>query len=126
MKSYNEICDDMNRYMHDIKNSEEIRQTVLEWASEFSEFNYHHLVLMIGLIRSLIHDDEDDDEMSEYIDEKNKETLAFVWQYANNIYQRGGMIALQANYYIMTNFMGANDIAREMEVAWHGVGEWQR
>jgi len=69
---------------------------VLEWSAEFGEWNYEINKLILACLYT------NDDPAEKDYDEKQE---LMIKKYGQRIHDRGGMRALQSNYYIMSNFM---------------------
>jgi hypothetical protein len=119
--SYDKINAKMISVINDIPKPARIRMEVFEWMAEFGVFNYEYLKKIIEIIENQDNFDFDEDgDMMIKEEPKNQ-----IKEYGNRIYQRGGMKALQANYYTMINFMTTNRAVKAVEYYWDGVGEWK-
>ena len=97
---------------------------VLEWSAEFSEWNYEINKLILACLYT-----NSDPAEKDY--DENQELM--IKKYGQRIHDRGGMRALQSNYYIMSNFMRDESVSNHihqshisnLQVIWDGVGEWR-
>ena len=119
--SYDSVLEKMSHFYNDAIQTDDVRFQVFTWAAEFSEFSY---ACMKDIIE-IIHNESNYGLVGNYsekvIIESKRETIKCI---GLQIYQRGGMIALQAAYYIMVNFMSDNVRVRDVEYYWHNVGDW--
>jgi len=97
---------------------------VLEWSAEFGEWNYEINKLILACLYT------NDDPAEKDYDEKQE---LMIKKYGQRIHDRGGMRALQSNYYIMSNFMRDESVSvylhqshiSNLQEIWNGVGEWR-
>jgi len=97
---------------------------VLEWSAEFGEWNYEINKLILACLYT------NDDPAEKDYDEKQE---LMIKKYGQRIHDRGGMRALQSNYYIMSNFMRDESVSvylhqshiSNLQAIWNGVGEWR-
>jgi len=97
---------------------------VLEWSAEFGEWNYEINKLILACLYT------NDDPVEKDYDEKQE---LMIKKYGQRIHDRGGMRALQSNYYIMSNFMRDESVSvylhqshiSNLQAIWNGVGEWR-
>lgn len=97
---------------------------VFEWLAEFSEWNYEINKLILACLYT------NDDPAEKDYDENQ---VIMIKKYGQRIHDRGGMRALQSNYYIMSNFMRDENVSNHihqshisnLQALWNGVGEWR-
>ena len=97
---------------------------VFEWLAEFSEWNYEINKLILACLYT------NDDPAEKDYDENQ---VIMIKKYGQRIHDRGGMRALQSNYYIMSNFMRDESVSNHihqshisnLQALWNGVGEWR-
>ena len=97
---------------------------VLEWSAEFGEWNYEINKLILACLYT-----NSDPAEKDY--DENQEIM--IKKYGQRIHDRGGMTALQSNYYIMSNFMRDENVSNHihqshisnLQALWNGVGEWR-
>ena len=96
------------------------RGAVFGWISEFGETNFEWNKQILTALYT-----NDDPMDSDYAPEQ----LALIKQLGQDTYDRGGMVALQANYYIMSNYMDFGKYhshhISSLQAIWSGVGEWR-
>ena len=97
---------------------------VLEWSAEFGEWNYEINKLILACLYTNDNPAEKDYDENQVI---------MIKKYGQKIHDRGGMTALQSNYYIMSNFMRDENVSNHihkshisnLQALWNGVGEWR-
>ena len=97
---------------------------VLEWSAEFGEWNYEINKLILACLYT-----NSDPAEKDY--DENQEIM--IKKYGQRIHDRGGIRALQSNYYIMSNFMRDENVSNHihkshisnLQALWNGVGEWR-
>lgn len=97
---------------------------VLEWSAEFGEWNYEINKLILACLYTNSDPAEKDYDENQVI---------MIKKYGQKIHDRGGMTALQSNYYIMSNFMRDENVSNHihqshisnLQALWNGVGEWR-
>ena len=97
---------------------------VLEWSAEFGEWNYEINKLILACLYTNDNPAEKDYDENQVI---------MIKKYGKKIHDRGGMTALQSNYYIMSNFMRDENVSNHihqshisnLQALWNGVGEWR-
>jgi hypothetical protein len=107
--SYGEMTRKMMEFVQDRSRDSEFRSHVFTWMSEYGEPNHR----MCQELYEHIHDD------------------ARCKAVGQRIYDRGGMTALQANFYIVRNFAPSAQARHDIRAAsgllnyhFNGVGEW--
>ena len=78
---------------------------VMDWLAEFSEWNYEINKLILACLYT------NDDPAEKDYDEKQEYMIK---KYAQRIHDRGGLTALQSNYYIMSNFMRDENVSNHI------------
>ena len=120
----NMTYESVNEKMEDfIKENNEYQGEVFLWRNEFGEFNFEYCKEILKCLYTC-----DDPENGDY---DPKEELK-IKNYALRIHNRGGLYALQSNFYIMSNFMFFGDIVKihhyhmtNLKIILDGVGEWR-
>jgi hypothetical protein len=97
---------------------------ILNWIAEFGEWNYEINKLILACLYTNDNPAEKDYDENQVI---------MIKKYGQKIHDRGGMTALQSNYYIMSNFMRDENVSNHihkshisnLQALWNGVGEWR-
>lgn len=108
--TYKEIEKRMIAYCDDEKNPERFRGNVFKWMAEFGESHYEGMCKILTALRN-----------------REPDTNRIVREAGENM---GDMTAMQANFYICTNFMidpSEHDQCYHsiIEEMWDGINEWR-
>ena len=120
--TYESVCKKMEIFMKENPTS---AGEVLLWINEFGEFNFEYCKEILKCLYTC-----DDPQNGDYYPAEEEK----IRNYAGRIYNRGGLDALQSNFYIMSNFMFFGDIDKYQIHKYHtynlkfildGVGGWR-
>ncbi len=123
MKSYNQICDELEG----MSNQHPAKSAQLDMISEYGEFNHHYCSGIMSILKDWNYDYNKDciDENYEAppLDETKIKSLA------QKIHDRGDLQTLQMNFYVMLHFH-AEDMPTKRKVqqlTWifNNVGTWK-
>ena len=119
MKTYNEICTEMENYTTSQEYPQETRRSVFMWMAEYSERNHNRMVDITNMLKK-IEEDYYDEDFDINQDDKEK-----IFNIGCEIDKEGGFRAQQACFYIATNFIDCNDNRlKAIELCWDKAGEW--
>ena len=146
IKTYDEVLMDIENWSLNIANG--VNGYGVHWSSEYSEWNHEKMTEIVRILDECTQ--EDVCEMLYYLgkvyaqgyvydglggDEKKAEKLRDKLRRIRNIGQeihdRGGFTAMQANFYIFFNILIPHNPAeravkfRDIKYLWHGIGEWK-
>ena len=113
----------MEEYVQDKKYPQSMRSAVFGWMSEINEQIFLDLLSIVSNNSNykLIKYWNDDDKIEELDPSKIKE----IQEIGRTIHSRGGMTALQANFYVLINFTNFKLRVKQIEHYWNGIGEWK-
>lgn len=108
--TYKEVEARMIAYCDDEKNPARFRGNVFQWMAEFGEMHYEEMCKILTALRNR------DPDKTRIVREAGE--------------KMGNMTAMQANFYICTNFMidpseRHERYNRTIEEMWHGIREWR-
>jgi hypothetical protein len=117
-KDYDLIIAKMRAYIENISYPADMRHNVFMSMTEFGEWNYEQNLNILKIMDNIECSKNNPDLVSQYAKDLK--------EVGQKVYERGGMSALRANFYIISNWMRDREriCMSVLDYYWTGVGEW--